>query len=85
MGKPRTGMYLQQQLGQINAGQPGLDVLTQGEEARWLLEFVETGQRQRVAALDLFNADSGIRGKIGRRAVLGHVQLLPQRLQCRLR
>jgi hypothetical protein len=76
---------LQQQLGQINAGEPGEDLFSQGVQAGGLLELIESGQRERLTMVYLFDPDGSIGGDVGSGTLRGSVELVRQGVEFRLR
>ena len=85
MRKARACVDLQQQLGQINAWEPGEDLFSQGAQAGRLLELIESGQRERITIVHLFDPDGRIGGEVGRGTLIGGVELVRQGVEFRLR
>ena len=85
MRETRPGMYFEEDFRQINAWQPRQHLLAQFDQARWLLQFIETRDGECVSALYLFYTDRSIRRQVSSRALIGGLEVLRERVEFRLR
>jgi len=65
MGKARTRMDLEEYLREINPWEPGKDVVTEREQAGWLLDLIEPRDGKCGTTVDLFHTDRGIGREVG--------------------
>ena len=81
MGEARAGMDFQEDLREVDPGEQREDLLPEGEQAGGLLQFVEPGQRQRIAAVDGFDPHGRVGRQVGRGPLIRGLQLLGQGLE----
>jgi hypothetical protein len=60
-------------------------LIAEGHYTRRLVEFVESSHSQGIPPVHLFYADGRIGGKVGDGPFIGSLELLPERLEFRLR